>query len=178
MVTVISGTNRPGSRTRIFAESYAELLRMKGVESVVFGLEEMSEGFSLSEMYTYKQPLVLNLVEKFISPASALVIMAPEYNGGVPGVLKLFIDSVSPSLFKNVHIALVGTSSGRSGNLRGLDNLTNMLHYLQSDVLPYKVPVSMIEKMVGENGLVYPDELTMAAFDRQADLLISKIKGN
>ena len=67
--------------------------------------------------------------------------------------------------------ALVGTSDGRSGNLRGLDTLTNNFHYLNVHVLPLKVPISLINNLITNKELT--DEGTIKTLERQADLFIS-----
>jgi NAD(P)H-dependent FMN reductase len=60
----------------------------------------------------------------------------------------LFIDSVKPELYKNKTFALVGVGTGRGGNLRGLDQLTNVLHYLGADVVSFKLPLSRINETI------------------------------
>ncbi len=63
---------------------------------------------------------------------------------------------------------MVGVSSGRAGNLRGLDQLTSALHYLNMHVYPNKLPISSIKELVNaEFKLV--DEGTLAALKKQAE---------
>ena len=75
----------------------------------------------------------------------------PEYNGGIPGMLKLFLDAISVRAYKATFhgkkACLTGISTGRAGNLRGLDQLTNILNYLQVIVHPNKVPISSISRL-------------------------------
>ena len=93
------------------------------------------------------------ITEKYISPAERVVIVAAEYNGSYPGILKAFIDAVHPDHWKGKKAALVGISSGRSGNVRGLEHLTGVLHYLQVEVCSVKPVIS------GIDGLLAGEEL-------------------
>ena len=80
----------------------------------------------------------------------------------MPGILKLFIDSISPKLWQHKKAALVGLSAGRAGNLRGLDDVTNILHYLQMEVLSKKPKLSVFDTLVDENRiLVDPDSIKL-----------------
>jgi NAD(P)H-dependent FMN reductase len=49
---------------------------------------------------------------------------------------------------------LVGVADGRAGNLRGLDHMTNILHYLKMHVLYNKLPLSRINEEVDMEGKV------------------------
>ncbi len=171
MITVLSGTNRKQNKTLTFAEKYCERLKIKGQNYQLFSLEDLPDDFSLSQMYDYSHPGIQLLIEKYLISVDKLVIISPEYNGSFPGVLKVFIDSVKPSYFKDKKIALVGISEGRSGNLRGMDNLTNILHYVNAEVLSYKLPVSKISSILKEG--VIEDENLVSAFDLQIDRLLS-----
>ena len=82
----------------------------------------------------------------------------PEYNGGYPGILKLFLDSVSPKEWTNKKVCLVGVSSGRAGNLRGMEDLTGILNYLKLHVYYTKLPISTVDKVLNEAGNFISDE--------------------
>jgi NAD(P)H-dependent FMN reductase len=55
---------------------------------------------------------------------------------------------------------LVGVSSGRAGNLRGLIHLTGMLNYLNITVHPNQLPISRVETLFNaENSIIDNDTL-------------------
>jgi chromate reductase, NAD(P)H dehydrogenase (quinone) len=176
MVTVISGTNRKNNRTLIFAKRYSEILTSKGVEVRLLSLEILNN-ISLTEIYDYYSPRIDQIVQDYIRPAKAIVVLVPEYNAGIPGVLKLLIDAVKPSEFVEKRIALVGISSGRSGNIRGIDQLTNIFHYIGADVLPYKLPLARIDELLSENKEEIIDKSTIEALGIQAEKLIKSSIG-
>ncbi len=97
----------------------------------------------------------------------------PEYNGGVPGILKLLIDgSDIKKCWYNKVACIAGVAAGRAGNLRGLDHLTNMLNYIQMDVIKNKLPISSIEKLLDEEGNLV-DKPTIEAIEKQIDELLA-----
>ena len=54
---------------------------------------------------------------------------------------------------------LVGLSTGRAGNLRGLDVMTNMAHYLHMHVFYNKLPISGIQHLMDNNGQIHDTTL-------------------
>jgi NAD(P)H-dependent FMN reductase len=109
-----------------------------------------------------------NFGNQILNGADRFIIVSPEYNGSIPGILKLMIDSCDPDLFKGKKVALVGVATGRAGNLRGMDHLTDILHYLQAEVYSLKQPVSQVKGLVNsEKELV--DEATLSVLSKQLD---------
>ena len=84
---------------------------------------------------------------------SSCISVVPEYNGSFSGVLKAFIDTWEPKRVIGKKSALVGLAAGRAGNLRGMDHMTNILHYLQFDVLHFKIPISKIYDYISDGKL-------------------------
>lgn len=75
---------------------------------------------------TYSDPTVRAWNRK-IKEADAYLIVTPEYNHSVPGVLKNAIDSVFVSFgFRNKPIAAVGYSGGISGAIRAIEHLAQI----------------------------------------------------
>lgn len=151
MVTVISGTNRPENITRIFAEAYANVLRSKGEEVRFLSLEDLPAKFAVSNVFDFEHNGLQEVVETFIKPAHKIVIVVPEYNGSFPGIMKLFIDGMHPRFFKHKKVLLAGVSSGRAGNLRGLDHLTAIFHYMHAEVFSVKNAIAHVESLLNEN---------------------------
>lgn len=170
MVTVISATNRPGNKTVTFAREYYNLLLQKDKDALFFSLEELPADFSLFDIYGFEHFGMGLIVDKYLLPSDKLVIVMPEYNGGIPGVFKVFIDAIRTEVFRGKKIALVGVSNGRAGNVRGMDSLTNILNYLGAEVLSYKIPVSRAETLM-ENGKVNDPE-TLKLFNEQIERLL------
>ncbi|HET8962781.1 MAG TPA: NAD(P)H-dependent oxidoreductase, partial [Chitinophagales bacterium] len=141
MITVISATNRSHSNTEKIARFYVQLMEKQGVVPKLFSLEQLSPDMEFIDLYGKHSLKFQQLLDEYIIPAEKFVFIVPEYNGSFPGILKLFIDAVHPDLNRGKKSALVGVSAGRAGNLRGLDHLTGVLHYLGIHVHPNKIPV-------------------------------------
>lgn len=153
MVTVISGTNAQVSNTFKIAHIQFEYLKSKGVECQFLSLSEIPTDFFSSQMYVKPSDAYLAFQEKYLFPTEKYVISIPEYNGGVPGIFKLMIDASDiKRAWWNKKASLTGVAAGRSGNLRGLDHMTNMLNYLKMDVLKNKIPISQIHTLMDEKG--------------------------
>lgn len=173
MITVFSGTNRKNNRTSIIATKIYELLKAHTDEEVVFfSLEDLPTDFVHQEMYspTGQSKALAAIQDQYLIPATKIYFVVPEYNGGIPGILKLFLDACSireyaPSFHGGKKAALVGVAAGRSGGLRGLEYMTGFLNYLKINVLPNKLPVSTIERLLTEDKLT--DAGTLQALEAQ-----------
>jgi len=155
MITVISGTNRPGSRTKAVADLFYQLLQESTDEDVRFlDLVDINVHLLTNEMYekTGQHPTISDIQDSMLVPSDLWVIISPEYNGSYPGVLKLLIDALSIRKYKETFsgkkAVLIGVATGRAGNFRGMDHLTGLLNYLNILVMPNKLPISTIDQFM------------------------------
>lgn len=171
MITLISATNRPGSYTRRVATFYSKRLELAGVEHTFLSLEDMPQDLLTNAMYDSKRLESMNqLQEKFLIPAEKFIFIIPEYNGSYPGVLKAFIDASDiKKCWQHKKAALLGVADGRAGNLRGMDDFTNVLNYLKINVLHLKIPISSIGNNMDENHQLTSTE-TIGLIDQQIQL--------
>lgn len=172
MITVISATNRPNNVTEKVALAYYNLLQQKEANALFFNFKELPAQLDLHQLYNRGNNQLTPFAEKYINNAQKLVIITPEYNGSFTGILKLFLDTLPHKTFAGKTIALVGTGNGRAGNLRGVEQLANIFHYLEANVLWNKVMVSSLNKLMDANGS-FTDEATLKAFERQIELLMN-----
>ena len=136
MITIISGTNRKNSETEHLASRLYEMLtRLTDQPIALFKLTDLPSIFISPEMYTKEgqSPEISSIQDNYMLPADKLWFIFPEYNGGVPGILKLFVDAISvrdlKATFHGKKACLTGISTGRAGNLRGMDHLSNSVFY-------------------------------------------------
>ncbi len=167
MITIISATNRPNSNTAKVSRHYIQLMEKQGVECKLLSLENLPRDFAFAELYGSRSEKFQQLLEEYLIPAQKFVFIVPEYNGSFPGILKTFIDAVHPDINRGKKVALIGISSGRAGNLRGMDHLTGILHYLGMHVHPNKLPVSGILSLLDADGEI-KDEGTKKALEKHA----------
>jgi len=178
MITVIAGTNRKGSETAHFAKHLVEVLKKESKEEVKFlDLQDMPHDWFHNTMYaadTQSESLA-EIQDDCILPAEKFVFVIPEYNGGFPGVVKMFIDACSirnyADNFKGKKAAILGVAAGRAGNLRGMEHLTGVLNYLGTTVMPNRLPISSIGKLLDENKNV-TDEGTIKVIQEFAESVV------
>lgn len=137
MYTIISATNRKGSNTLKVSKEYQHYFSEEGIQVRIYSLEDFHSMF--------KDAAFERLEEELLIPTQKFVFIMPEYNGSFPGIFKLMMDiSDITRCWFHKKVMLVGVANGRAGNLRGLDNMTNMCHYMKMNVLPNKLPISSI----------------------------------
>jgi NAD(P)H-dependent FMN reductase len=163
MITIISGTNRPNSRTKLISSFCYKLLQDHYNGEVEFlDLVDLNLPLLTDSMYDNngQHPAIVDIQDRVLIPTEHILIVSPEYNGSFPGALKLFIDCVSTRDYKltfgNKKVSLIGVASGKAGNFRGLEHLTGLLNYLNMLVMPNKLPISSIENFIDDK-----DELNL-----------------
>tara|TARA_B100001778_G_C18524067_1_gene600292 strand:+ start:272 stop:793 length:522 start_codon:yes stop_codon:yes gene_type:complete len=173
MITIIAGTNRKNSVTLKVARYYEKLLKQRGENCQVLDLAKLPKDFVFSSLYGEENLDFAQITEQFIFAPSKLIVVTPEYNGSFPGIMKSFIDGWNPKKVSGKWVALVGVSSGRQGNARGMDDLTNILNYLKINVIPVKPPLSQIFNLLNENEDINDDGMN-DLIRLQLDLLLEK----
>jgi chromate reductase, NAD(P)H dehydrogenase (quinone) len=164
MYLIISGTNRKESFTLRIAQLYQSVLLKKNIQAHVLSLV----GLDLLD----RNPAVLQLEKEWLLPAEKYIFISPEYNGSIPGVLKCLIDvSDVRKVWKNKKALLTGVSKGRAGNLRGMDHLTGIMHYVGTVVHPNKLPISIVDTLFNENEMAHLE--TLRAISQQLEEFIS-----
>lgn len=169
-VTIISGTNHTDANTLLVAQHYQQKMQALGVQPKLYSLTELAPDFMATDMYGLRSAAFAP-IEQLMRESDVFVFVVPEYNGSYPGVLKLFVDSMKPSLvFHGKRAALVGVSTGRFGNVRGLDHFAGVMNYVQVNVLPYRAHLMHIDRRMTGGHITHPDTLTEV--DRQLAKLL------
>jgi chromate reductase len=160
MITIISGTDRTGSSTLKLSKYYQKRLQEKGEKAQLLSLEDLPDNFIKTDLYG-KRSESFTPIQNIISGSDKFIFVIPEYNGSFPGVLKTFIDACSfPQSFYNKKAALVGVSSGKYGNIRGVDHFTGICNYMHLNVMALKIHIPGIHKELdADDKLFNPDTL-------------------
>ncbi|WP_437920193.1 NADPH-dependent FMN reductase [Sphingobacterium sp. LRF_L2] len=171
MNLIISGTNRERSNSIKVAQYYQQELARKGENWKILSLTELPANFSISDLYG-KRSSDFEPIQKMVSDAQKFIFIIPEYNGSFPGILKLFVDACAfPASYYHKKIALVGLSSGKYGNIRGLDHFTGVCNYMRMHVLPLKIHLAKIQDELDEEQQFH-DELTRKFIHEQIEEII------
>jgi len=159
MITIISGTNRKDSRTLQVAHYYYNFLKQQQQDVHMFSLEGLNV-LSRNEQ-------LLKIENELLIPAQKIIFIMPEYNGSFPGVLKALLDNSDiRKCWWYKKALLVGVADGRGGNLRGIEHMTNILHYLRMNVHYNKLPLSKINDEMDAEGH-FRNALTLKAIEEQ-----------
>ncbi len=160
MITVIIGTNRVGSRSRVLARHLMDMYAATGMEAQLVDLADLPMEVLSPQAYTEKPA---GYAEAFIDPvieSSGLHMVVPEYNGSFPGVLKLFIDMLPhPEALTLRPIAYIGLSAGQFGALRSVEHLQQALGYRNAFNFPERVFMPMAYREFDADDVLINDEL-------------------
>lgn len=171
MLTIISATNRPNSKTLKFAKHYLQEFTDKGIESTILSLEHLPTDVLNTDMYG-KRSAAFTKIQAIISATDKFLFIMPEYNGSYPGVLKVLIDACNfPESFHDKKAALTGVSSGKYGNVRGVDHFTGVCHYINLHVLPLRLHIPNIVSELDADGKLCKDD-TIGFIKDQVDRFI------
>ena len=143
--TIISGTNRIGSQTEKVAMEYQRILYKRQIAAKIFSLKNVD--------VLHRSCGFLEIENEILIPTKKFIFIVPEYNGTFPGVLKAMIDNSDVmKVWYHKKALLTGVSSGRAGNLRGMDHLSASLHYMKMNVHHNKLPISSINNVMSADG--------------------------
>ena len=174
MITIISGTNRNGNHSIKLAHYVKQVFQGMTDEPIeLLDLCILKGPLLVGGDYAQddQSPQVRDLQDQFILPAEKFYFVVPEYNGSFPGILNFFLDACSVReygrTFSGKKAAILGVSSGRAGNLRGMDHLTGILNYLNVTVMPNRLPVSSIKGLIMDDQI--DDPATLQAIRQQVE---------
>src|SRR5579885_1745994 len=129
MMTLIVGTNRPDSNSRKVARHVEEIYAQMKVPLHVIDLAKLPPEIFNPSSYGEK-PKSFEPFSSAVLKSSGLVVVTPEYNGGMPGVLKYFIDMLKfPESFERRPVCFVGLAAGIWGALRPVEQFQGIFGY-------------------------------------------------
>jgi NAD(P)H-dependent FMN reductase len=159
MIQLIVGTNRPGANSRKVASQIQGIYAQLKVPLGLIDLAELPGEIFLPASYTEKPPSFQPFAEAVLK-ASGLVVVTPEYNGGIPGVLKYFIDMLKfPESFERRPVCFVGVAAGIWGALRPVEQLQQIFGYRNAYLYPERVFLPQINSLLDAEGRINDAEL-------------------
>ncbi len=159
-IPVILGTPRQGRKSEHVARFVIEEIgKRSGVETELVDVRELDlstddagEGIKDARF------------SDIATRADALIIVAPEYNHGYPGMLKHALDS---NLKEYIHkaVGICGVSAGPFGGARVIENLLPVMRELGLVTIFWDVNFSAVGKVFDESGKLL-DEAYVKRFDK------------
>lgn len=175
MIAIISGTNRPGSNTRKVVAEVLAIYCGLGVEHSLLDLAELPSEIFDPRSYAEKPP-AFKPFSDCVLEADGLVVVLPEYNGGIPGVLKYFIDMLKfPESFERKPVCFVGLAAGVWGAIRPVEQLQLIFGYRNAYVFPQRVFMPGINGLLDEEGRIRDLEIR-ARLEKQAAAFVDFVR--
>lgn len=162
MKYIISGTNRPDSRTLEVSRILQSLYQTAGEMLEIIDLCHIDLELCTGQDYGSKElPSKMRDAVDKITNADGLVIVCPEYNGSMPGALKTYIDYWKyPDSFDSRPVAFVGLG-GRFGGVRPVEHLQGVLGYRNAYCFPTRVFLSDIWTILKDGQIQDPRLLAL-----------------
>jgi len=159
VLTLIVGTNRPGSNARKVAHDVEGVYATMKVPLRILDLAELPPEIFSPASYAQKPPSFARFSEGVLQ-AEGLIVVTPEYNGGLPGVFKYFIDMLKfPESFEQRPVCFVGVAAGMWGALRPVEQLQMIFGYRNAYLYPERVFLPKINELLNEQGRLRDPEL-------------------
>src|SRR6266700_5266738 len=175
MITLLIGTNRPGSNARKVGRHIQAIYAELKMPLHVLDLAELPQEIFLPSSYAEKPKSFLPFSEAILR-SSGLHVVTPEYNGSLPGVLKYFIDMLKfPESFVRRPVCFVGLSAGIWGALRPVEQLQAIFGYRNAYIFPERVFLAQINNLLDDHGRLKDAEL-LSRLKKQADGFVTFVE--
>lgn len=123
-----------------------------GVEAQILDLMELPPEVFSPAAYAEKPPGFKRFSDAILA-SDGVVVVTPEYNGGIPGALKYFIDMLPfPESFEQRPVCFVGLAAGIWGALRPVEQLQAIFGYRNAFIYPERVFMPGIGKLLDATG--------------------------
>jgi chromate reductase, NAD(P)H dehydrogenase (quinone) len=158
-IVLICGTNRPGSNTSIITAHLDAIYRALGQPVQVLDLHSLPPEIFAPTSYGEK-PASFKPFSDAVLGADGVHIITPEYNGGMPGVLKYFIDMLKfPESFERKPVAFTGLAAGMWGALRPVEQLQAIFGYRNAHLYPERVFIPGVNDHLTPEGRLGNEEI-------------------
>lgn len=151
MKYVIAGTDRPDSNTMKISRKIQAIYESLGEKVEILDLKEIKSFLHDDIHYGKISEGMKPYIDRVVS-SDGLIVVTPEYNGSMPGVLKYFIDHLKfPESFEFRPVCFVGLG-GMFGALRPVEHLQQIFGYRNAYVYPERVFIMNVHKLLNPQG--------------------------
>lgn len=172
MKHIIVGTDRLGSNSAKIAELIQSIYKRLGEDVEIIKLQDVMKGLVASPQYGNVTDPVLKTATDKIENSEGLIVVAPEYNGSMPGALKYFIDHLRyPEAFEARPVCFIGLG-GMFGGLRPVEHLQQVFGYRNAYVFPERIFImnvwNHLKKTDSNPEGLLQDKLILGLLEKQA----------
>ena len=156
-IVIVSGTNRPESNTRKVAGHIQAIYHASGNPATLLDLADLPPEIFHPSSYAEKPASFAPFNDQVLA-ADGLVIVTPEYNGSLPGVLKYFIDMLKfPESFEDRPVCFIGLAAGMWGALRPVEQLQMIFSYRNAHLYKERVFIPGINDAFASTDRLKPE---------------------
>ena len=159
-IPVVLGTARPGRRSAAIASLFVDLIKNRDVVTELVDVADY--GLTGTGVEPFERDL--GYFHELTTAADGFVMVAPEYNHGYPGELKLLLDS-EYAAYARKPVGLVSVSSGLIGGARMIEQLRLVTAALRMVPVSPAVHVPEVSTALDEQGGFASPSLRGAADD-------------
>jgi NAD(P)H-dependent FMN reductase len=152
-VPIILGTGREGRQSEKVARFILSEAKSAGFESEILDVRDYRQ---MATDKTVTTPLAKAYSEK-IRKASGIIIVAPEYNHGYPGELKMMLDLLYQEYFGKP-LGVCGVSSGPLGGARVVEQLRLVAVELRMQNMREALYFSSVQDQFDDSGAIKDKE--------------------
>lgn len=158
MKYIIAGTDRPDSNTLKISENIKAIYQSLGEVVEIIDLKELKTLLHNDLQYGKPSDGLRPYLDKVVA-SDGLIVVCPEYNGSMPGVLKYFIDHLKfPESFEYRPVCFVGLG-GMFGALRPIEHLQQVFGYRNAFIYPERVFVMNVFKALNSEGKIQDEHI-------------------
>jgi NAD(P)H-dependent FMN reductase len=156
-IPILLGTYRKGRQSLKVAEwilarmEERDRLKTELIDLETYQLPIMEERY---DPHMEKPPSNLQQFCDRLSQADGVLIVAPEYKGSYPGILKNALDYIPAQAWKHKPVGICTVSAGQFGGINCLAQLRLLSLALGGLPIPEPFPIAQVREMFDEQGQV------------------------
>jgi chromate reductase, NAD(P)H dehydrogenase (quinone) len=175
-VLAFAGSTRENSTNKKLIKEAAALASQMGAQVTVIDLRDYPMPLYDGDLEEQEgMPENAQEFRRLISQSQVIMIASPNYNGSFPGVLKNALDWASRSeeggeardVFREKKFAIMSASPGKSGGIKGLPHLRDVIGNLKGQVIPLQMGIPDADNAFDAQG-----KLTNLALKSQLEDLV------
>ena len=148
MKLILTSTNRKNSLTLSVSKIVKKIYQSLGEEPELLDLRKIPFKDIVDDPFPKTAPPSLQPYLETVAKAEGIILICPEYNGGIPGLIKLFIDHwLYPDSFVYKPICFIGLG-GKFAALTPITHLQGIFLYRHSFVFPIRVFIQNVSEIL------------------------------
>ncbi|GGO84830.1 FMN reductase [Marinobacterium nitratireducens] len=150
-IVSICGSVRPGNYSaKAMQLAIDELASLPDVEVTPVYLEALE--MPLPGLPASK-PDAIEQFQQTVKGATGVLLVSPEYHGGISSPMKLAIDNLGfPSMLADKPVQLIGVAAGVIGAIKSTEQLRAICAHVGAIPLPMTVSVAKVQQVFDEEG--------------------------